>query len=78
MSTSARPDFATISTLSYQTLQPSCKIEQVAWSLLQRLADLYSTPESERWPEAEWPTRKAFEDAWEFTTRLPLALKELP
>ena len=78
MSTSALPDFSSISTLSDETLKPSCGTAQVAWSLLQRLADLYSTPESEKWPEADWPTRKAFEDAWQFTKQLPENLKVLP
>ena len=78
MSTFAPPDFTSISTLSAETLKPSCGIEQVAWSLLQRLADLYSTPEGERWPDADWPTSEAFRDAWEFTTQLLLPLKELP
>ena len=78
MSTSALPDFASMSTLSAGSLQPSCGIEQGVWPLLRRLADLYSTPESERWPDADWPTREAFEDAWEFTTRLLSPLKELP
>ena len=78
MSTSALPDFASISTLSDETLQPNNGIEQGVWSLLQRLADLHLTPEGERLPEADWPTRKAFEDAWEFTTRLPQPLEELP
>ena len=48
------------------------------WPLLRRLADLYSTPENAKWPDADWPTKAAFEDAWEFTTRLPLPLRELP
>ena len=79
MSTSALPGFTSISTLSAaETLQPSCGIEQRVWPLLRRLADLYSTPESERWPDADWPTREAFEDAWGFTTRLLPPLKELP
>ena len=78
MNTSALPDFASISTLSGETLRPTCEREQAAWSLLQRLAELYSTPESERWPKADWPTRKAFEDAWQFTKQLPENLKELP
>ncbi len=46
--------------------------------MLQRLAKLYSTPEGERWPEADWPSRQAFEDAWRFTKELPENLKELP
>ena len=46
--------------------------------LLGRLADLYSTPENERWPDADWPTKAAFENAWEFTARLPLSLREFP
>ena len=79
MSTSALPDFASISTLSDETIQPSNGgIEQGIWSLLQRLAHLYLTPDDERLPEADWPTRKAFEDAWQFTKQLPENLKGLP
>lgn len=78
MNTSALPDFGSISTLSDETLQPSNGIKQGIWSLLQRLADLYLTPADERLPEANWPTREAFEDAWQFTKQLPEDLKELP
>ncbi|MCE2458527.1 MAG: hypothetical protein J4G14_12040 [Dehalococcoidia bacterium] len=45
---------------------------------MRRLADLYLTPEDERLPEVDWPSRKAFEDAWQFTNLLPEDLKELP
>ena len=45
---------------------------------LKRLAYLWTTPESERWPDADWPDKKAFEDAWQFTKQLPENLKELP
>ena len=79
MSTPTLPSFTSISTLStVETLQPNCGTEQGVWPLLRRLADLYSTPESNRWPDADWPTKAAFEDAWEFTARLPMPLKELP
>ena len=78
MSTSALPDFTSISTLADETLQPIDGTERGVWSLLLRLADLYSKPESERWPEADWPTRTAFEEAWQFTKQLPEDLKVLP
>lgn len=47
-------------------------------TLSQRLADLSSTPESDRWPGADWPTKEAFEDAWQFTKQLPEDLRQLP
>ena len=47
-------------------------------TLVQRLADLSSTSESERWPDADWPTRKAFEYALQFTQQLPDDLEEMP
>lgn len=78
MSTPALPDFASKSTLSDETLQPGNEPEQGIRSLLRRLADLYSTPENERWPNADWPTFTAFDDAWQFTNRLPSNLKGLP
>ena len=78
MSTSALPDFTSISTLADETIQPSNGIEQGTWFLLQRLADLYLTPEDERLPEVDWPTRKAFEDAWQFTQQLPEDIQMLP
>lgn len=35
-------------------------------------------PESERWPRADWPDEKAFDDAGIFTERLPVPLKAPP
>ncbi len=78
MNTSALPDFGSIPTLSDETFQPSNGTKQGIWSLLHRLADLYLTPENERLPEVDWPTRKAFEDAWQFAKQLPENLEELP
>lgn len=47
-------------------------------TLVQRLADLSSTPEKQRWPDADWPTKEAFEDALQFTKQLSEDLEELP
>lgn len=60
-----------------RTAETSMRTLQV-WPLLWRLTDLYSTPESERWPDADWPFFAAFDDAWQFTNRLPENLKESP
>lgn len=46
--------------------------------LLAQLGTLRRTPESERWPGADWPAALAFEDAAEFIRVLPLALIPLP
>ena len=48
------------------------------WPLFWRLADLYSTHETERWPNGDWPDDTAFEDAWRFTELLPTPAKALP
>ena len=48
------------------------------FTLLARLDALRRTPESERWPGADWPAAAAFEDAAEFIRKLPLALIPLP
>lgn len=47
-------------------------------TLLTQLETLRRTPESERWPGADWPAALAFEDAAEFIRVLPLALIPLP
>ena len=46
--------------------------------LKNRVWDLYSLPESERWPGSGWPSDEAFKEAWDFTERLPTRLKALP
>lgn len=48
------------------------------FKLLAQLGTLQRTPESERWPGADWPAALAFEDAAEFIRVLPLALIPLP
>ena len=49
-----------------------------AWFLLKRILNLRSTPESDRWTDAQWPTENAFVDAAEFVRRLPERLKATP
>jgi hypothetical protein len=46
--------------------------------LLERLAELRSLPEEQRWPGADWPTEEAFQDGRRFTERLPVPLKAAP
>ena len=46
--------------------------------LQKRLSDLYSLPEDQRWPDSDWPTDQAFEDAWKFVTLLPMFMSKLP
>ena len=46
--------------------------------LLDRLFELQSRPESERWPGAEWPMEASFKDAAAFIDRLPVALRGSP
>lgn len=55
------------------TIQPSQKR-----ALHKRLHDIYSLPEEDRWPNADWPKDEAFADALQFTNRLPFPLSELP
>ena len=55
------------------TIQPSQK-----WALRKRLRDIYSLPEEDRWPNADWPKGEAFSDALQFISWLPFALTELP
>lgn len=56
---------------------------EISWKtiflpLLDRLSELQSRPEAERWPGAEWPTEAAFKDAISFIDRLPVPLSEAP
>ena len=48
------------------------------WMLLWRLKALERRPESERWPAAEWPSGRAFEDARTFIHALPVSSIPLP
>lgn len=41
------------------------------WPLLRQLDALQHTPESDRWPTADWPSDRAFADARSFICRLP-------
>ena len=52
--------------------------EPVILPLLERLSELRSLPETERWPRADWPNNEAFGDAGNFTERLPVPLKSRP
>ena len=64
--------------------QPVTRIAQgISWEpvilpLLERLSELRSLPETERWPKADWPENMAFGDAGKFTERLPVLLKSRP
>ena len=56
---------------------------EISWKtaflpLLDRLSELQSRPESERWPGSDWPTEAAFKDAVAFVDRLPVPLRESP
>ena len=52
--------------------------EPVILPLLDRLAELRSSPEELRWPGADWPTEEAFQDARKFAERLPATMKVAP
>lgn len=52
--------------------------EPVILPLLERLAELRSTPECDRWPDADWPVQAAFQDAGKFTERLPRSMRVRP
>lgn len=52
--------------------------EPVILPLLERLTELRSRPEEERWPEADWPVDEAFRDAGKFTERLPMQMRVAP
>ena len=52
--------------------------EPVILPLLERLAELRSTPEERRWHNADWPNDDAFLDAGRFTEQLPVPLKIVP
>ena len=50
----------------------------VTLPLLERLSELRSSPEADRWPKADWPDDRAFIDAEKFTERLPVPLRAPP
>ena len=52
--------------------------EPVILPLLERLAELRSTPACDRWPGADWPAEDAFQDARKFTERLPGTMRVAP
>jgi hypothetical protein len=52
--------------------------EPVLLPLLERLAELRSTPYEQRWHNADWPNEEAFLNAGRFTEQLPLPLKMVP
>lgn len=59
-------------------LAPELSWEPVILPLLERLAELRSLPETERWLGVDWPVEQAFGDAGTFAERLPVPLKALP
>ena len=63
-----------------QTDEPKTELTKSAqaWFLLRRILDLRSTPNSERWTDAQWPADEAFIDAAEFVRRLPEPLNAVP
>lgn len=60
-----------------RTIQP-ITWEPVILPLLERLAELRSTPVCDRWPDADWPFEAAFQDAGKFTERLPGSMRVRP
>ena len=59
-------------------ISPVITWDPVMLPLLERLAKLRLLPEEQRWPGADWPVDKAFEDAGKFTERLPVTMKKSP
>ena len=47
-------------------------------ALLRQLDQMQGTPQSERWPAANWPSEQAFADAGTFIRTLPPGLALLP
>ncbi len=64
--------------------QPATLVDQeISWEpvilpLLERLSELRSLPETDRWPDTDWPNDGAFVDAGKFTERLPIPLRASP
>ena len=52
--------------------------EPVILPLLERLANLRSLPEEQRWPGTDWPTEAAFQDAGRFADGLPQTMRIAP
>ena len=59
-------------------ISPVITWDPVILPLLERLAELRSIPEEQRWPGADWPVDEAFLDAGKFTERLPVPIKVAP
>ena len=57
---------------------PNTILSSQKLTLLMDLFALCSLPEDERWPDSDWPTVEAFDDALRFITLLPVNLIELP
>ena len=58
-------------------------LAEITWDpvilpLLERLAELRSTPPCDRWPGTDWPVEDAFQDAGKFTERLPGSMRVRP
>ncbi len=67
----------------YQCTPATKPVSEISWRtvflpLLDRLSELQSRPESERWPAADWPSEAAFKDAVAFIDRLPVPLRASP
>ncbi len=63
-----------MSTRPVTTMSPSSQLRQLA----QRLEQLRSISEGERWPSSEPPDDAAFRDARVFLDKLPIPLTALP
>lgn len=63
-----------MSTRPVTTIIPSSQLSE----LVQRLEQLRSIPQGERWPSSEAPNDAAFRDARMFLDRLPFPLAALP
>ena len=59
-------------------LTPEISWEPVILPILERLSELRSLPETERWLGVDRPVDQAFGDAGAFTERLPVPLKAMP
>ena len=56
---------------SYDAAMVAAVAPTAGQSLLTQLDSLQHTPESERWPTADWPSERAFADARSFIRHLP-------
>ena len=57
---------------------PDVTWKTVLLPLLDRLHELQTRPESEKWPDADWPMEEAFQDAGKFTDGLPQTMRIAP